>query len=154
MLMTMKVFARQSVNVSHKLISVPFKNQLTAKCLQILILLGMTLLIMATVVRAAPHAVSDNTTSVTLNHAVWPPMKHHDIWNDDKRYVRSAANERQTIYEEDDEIEVLAKQKLYENIEFNSRQFLRNLAVNDIDNNDTVSFNENSKRQSKGIIYI
>ncbi|XP_065355388.1 uncharacterized protein LOC135949868 [Calliphora vicina] len=100
---------------------------------------------MATVVRAAPHAVSDNRTSVTLNHAVWPPMKHYDIWNDDKHYVRSEANE------DDDEIDVLAKQKLYENIEFSSRKFLRNLAVNDIDNNDSVSFNENSKRQSKVI---
>ncbi|KAI8121916.1 hypothetical protein CVS40_7126 [Lucilia cuprina] len=150
----MKVFVRQSVNVNHKIISVPFNNKTTAKCIQIFIVLELTLLLMiATEVRAAPHAVVavDNTTSVTLNHAVWPPMKHHDIWNDDKRYLRSA-NARETIYEDDDEMAVSTKQELYENIEFNSRQYLRNLVVNDIDNNnDSINFVEDSKRQSKGM---
>lgn len=151
-MMITKVFVRQKCRitgpVNDQINNVPFKSHRTPiKCI-VETLLSMTVLIMATVVRAAPHAVSDNTMSVTLNHAVWPPMKHHDIWNDDKQYLRST-NEGQEISEESDEGIAEFSNK---NIELSSLQFLNNLAVNDIESNDNVGFGNEPKRQSKGMI--
>ncbi|KAM7354515.1 uncharacterized protein ACRADG_006165 [Cochliomyia hominivorax] len=152
--------------VNHKIISVPLKKKITittaittriatAKCIKLHTLLHFVLLLLrlitATGVTAAPHAVSDNRTSmsdVNLNHAVWPPMKHYDIWNDDKRYLRhKAENER------NDEMSVNLKQELYEeNIgAYNTRQYLENLAVNDLDVKETENLINDSKRQSKVI---
>ncbi|XP_075154005.1 uncharacterized protein LOC142227376 [Haematobia irritans] len=57
-------------------------GSLQLKCITILMIPWMT----AVVVAAPPHVASvDNK----LNRAAWPPMKHHDIWNDDTQEFQS-----------------------------------------------------------------
>lgn len=137
-MMIRKMFVNESNLAYVQINNVPLKNHKTTTCIQKL--LASTVLIMATsVVKAAPHAVSDNTTHVTLNNAVWPSMKHHDIWNDDKQFL-SRTNEID-----------FTEENIYENIEMNSRQFLKNFVLNDIESNNTERFKSDSKRKSKGM---
>lgn len=139
--MITKVFVRKINLVNDQICCVSEMNRKRTKWIQVT--LATAALIMASVVKAAPHAVHDNTTNSTLNHAVWPPMKHHDIWNDDKSFLNS--NQDEFVTEN-----TLPNENIYENIDFSSAQLFNKIIANDIASNVTDFFDKDFKRKSKG----
>lgn len=145
----------------HKIISVTFKEKIkittTVKSINIFRLLAMLLLISATVIRAAPHAVSDNSTTSlwssstsmsAVNHNVWPPLKHYDIWNDHKSNYKLNDYDK----EENDEMSTKESEELYEDMAISS---IENLALNNIDLVEPLEqFVNVTNRQSKGKLLL
>lgn len=145
----------------HKIISVTFKEKIkittTVKSINIFRLLAMLLLISATVIRAAPHAVSDNSTTSlwssstsksAVNHNVWPPLKHYDIWNDHKSNYKLNDYDK----EENDEMSTKESEELYEDMAISS---IENFALNNIDLVEPLEqFVNVTNRQSKGKLLL
>ncbi|TMW54814.1 hypothetical protein DOY81_000047 [Sarcophaga bullata] len=101
--------------------------------------------ILASVVRAAPLAVNNNATFVTLNHAIWPPMQHHDIWNDGSRYFEESEQDSED-FDNKDENDILKQQQYSESMNDSTQDIYDNFVDSDIEN-DTLP----SKRQGKVI---
>lgn len=178
-MLIMKVFVRSadnnissyfnselSTSNKHKIIRVNLKEKITitiiVKYINIFMLLAILLLISATGGRAAPHAVSDNSSKTTpwsssetlsfnLNRNVWPPMKHYDIWNDDKRNLKLI-----DYHVENNELSAKDSQELYESSKAISTKenFLKKLAQNGINFEKVQQFGNDTKRQSKGKIIL
>ncbi|XP_073820972.1 uncharacterized protein [Musca autumnalis] len=78
---------------------------LLLKCITITTTTIMMIPLLSAVVAAAPpHAASSDNK---VNRAAWPPLKHHDIWNDDIQDLGATENHQGAgdyrIYDDDDE---------------------------------------------------
>lgn len=135
----MKVYLDEGSNVANrsndKRLRFSFKNRL------------FTIVILVSAVRAAPYAVSDNATFLTLNHAIWPPMQDHDIWSDNNRHFEATAREDSDNFNNiDNENDIWKQQQFYENRNLEATQNAYENYYTSDTNNDTLA----SKRQKKG----
>ena len=147
--MIMKVFFKRCGNVTNhsngNRIRISFKNRLFTNYIQIFC---MKIVILASVVRAAPYAVNNNATFLTLNHAIWPPMQHHDIWNDSSRYFEESPQDNGDFNTIEGENDILKQQEYSEIRNDSTQDIYDNFVATDIDN-DTLT----SKRQGKGTYF-